>query len=131
MHRRTRCSTALRCNGTFTATCTRSVTISWTTRRRRAATRTMTYRCTARACRKALRSSTCCDAMATAAELDDPIPISALQHAVYCLRQAALIHIERAWAENHFTAEGRVLHDAAHEARERKGRRGVRRVTAL
>ena len=25
----------------------------------------------------------------------DPIPISALQHAVYCLRQAALIHIER------------------------------------
>jgi len=69
--------------------------------------------------------------MATAAELDDPIPISALQHAVYCLRQAALIHIERAGAENHFTAEGRVLHDAAHEARERKGRRGVRRVTAL
>jgi hypothetical protein len=28
-------------------------------------------------------------------ELDDPIPLSALQHAVYCLRQAALIHIER------------------------------------
>jgi CRISPR-associated exonuclease Cas4 len=24
---------------------------------------------------------------------DNPIPISALQHAVYCLRQAALIHI--------------------------------------
>jgi CRISPR-associated exonuclease Cas4 len=69
--------------------------------------------------------------MATAAELDDPIPISALQHAVYCLRQAALIHIERAWAENRFTAEGRVLHDVAHEAGERKGRRGVRRVTAL
>lgn len=69
--------------------------------------------------------------MATAAELDDPIPISALQHAVYCLRQAALIHIERVWAENRFTAEGRVLHDVAHEAGERKGRRGVRRVTAL
>jgi CRISPR-associated exonuclease Cas4 len=69
--------------------------------------------------------------MATAAELDDPIPISALQHAVYCLRQAALIHIERVWAENRFTAEGRVLHDVAHEEGERKGRRGVRRVTAL
>jgi CRISPR-associated exonuclease Cas4 len=61
----------------------------------------------------------------------DPIPISALQHAVYCLRQAALIHIERLWEENRFTAEGRVLHDVAHEAGERKGRRGVRRVTSL
>src|SRR5258705_299109 len=61
---------------------------------------------------------------------DNPLPISALQHAVYCLRQAALIHIERLWAENGFTAEGRVLHDVAHEAGSRK-ERGVRRVTAL
>ena len=42
----------------------------------------------------------------------EPIPISALQHAVYCLRQAALIHLERLWAENAFTAEGAVLHAA-------------------
>jgi CRISPR-associated exonuclease Cas4 len=68
--------------------------------------------------------------MITAVDLDDPIPISALQHAVYCLRQAALIHIERVWAENRFTAEGRVLHDVAHEAGSRKSRH-VRRVTAL
>jgi CRISPR-associated exonuclease Cas4 len=68
--------------------------------------------------------------MTPAADLDQPIPISALQHAVYCLRQAALIHIERVWAENRFTAEGRVLHDVAHEAGSRKVR-GVRRVTAL
>lgn len=61
---------------------------------------------------------------------DTPIPISALQHAVYCMRQAALIHIERAWAENRFSAEGRVLHEVTHEAGSRKGR-GVRRVTAL
>ena len=65
-----------------------------------------------------------------ATELADPIPISALQHAVYCLRQAALIHIERVWAENRFTAEGRVLHDVTHEAGARR-ERGVRRVTAL
>jgi CRISPR-associated exonuclease Cas4 len=59
-----------------------------------------------------------------------PIPISALQHAVFCLRQAALIHIERMWEENRQTAEGRVLHEAAHEPGAR--RRGVvRRVTAL
>jgi CRISPR-associated exonuclease Cas4 len=63
-------------------------------------------------------------------DLADPIPISALQHAVYCLRQAALIHIERVWAENRLTAEGRVLHDVTHEAGARR-ERGVHRVTAL
>jgi CRISPR-associated exonuclease Cas4 len=68
--------------------------------------------------------------MMPAADLDGPLPISALQHAVYCLRQAALIHIERVWAENRFTAEGRVLHDVAHEAGSLKNR-SVRRVTAL
>ena len=41
---------------------------------------------------------------------EEPIPLSAVQHAVYCLRQAALIHLERLWAENRFTAEGDVLH---------------------
>lgn len=63
-------------------------------------------------------------------ELDDPIPISALQHAVYCIRQAALIHIERLWEENRFTAEGRVLHEIAHDPADRK-RGSVRRVAAL
>jgi CRISPR-associated exonuclease Cas4 len=63
-------------------------------------------------------------------ELDDPIPLSALQHAVYCLRQAALIHIERLWEENRFTAEGRVLHEVAHEPAAQR-RRGLRRVMAL
>ena len=41
---------------------------------------------------------------------EEPIPISALQHWVYCPRQCALIHLERIWAENRFTAEGQVLH---------------------
>ncbi len=61
---------------------------------------------------------------------DDPIPLSALQHAVYCLRQAALIHLERLWAENRFTAEGDVLHAVADKGGHRKAR-GVRRVLAL
>lgn len=60
----------------------------------------------------------------------DPIPLSALQHAVYCLRQAALIHIERAWADNRFTAEGHVLHAVADKGGRRLAR-GVRRVMAL
>lgn len=60
----------------------------------------------------------------------DPFPLSALQHAVYCLRQAALIHIERAWADNRFTAEGHVLHAVTDKGGSRKAR-GVRRVMAL
>lgn len=64
------------------------------------------------------------------AEAGEPIPISALQHAVYCLRQAALIHIERLWDENRFTAEGRVMH-AATDRPEGRHARGVRRVSAL
>lgn len=60
----------------------------------------------------------------------EPIPLSALQHAVYCLRQAALIHLERLWAENRFTAEGEVLHAVADKGGTRKAR-GVRRVMSL
>lgn len=65
--------------------------------------------------------------MTTAA---DPIALSALQHWLYCPRQCALIHVEQAWAENRFTAEGRVLHEATAEIGTEK-RRGVRVVTAM
>lgn len=47
---------------------------------------------------------------------DDLLPLSGLQHLAFCERQCALIHIEQAWAENLFTAEGRVMHDKVHEA---------------
>lgn len=60
----------------------------------------------------------------------EPIPLSALQHAVYCLRQAALIHVERLWVDNRFTAEGHVLHAIADKGGSRKVA-GVRRVMAL
>lgn len=63
-------------------------------------------------------------------EIENPIPLSAIQHAVYCLRQAALIHLERLWLENLFTAEGRVLHDNVDEPGERK-RGNIRRVNAM
>ena len=48
---------------------------------------------------------------------DQLIPISALQHLIFCDRQCALIHVERLWAENQFTVEGRQLHDKAHEGK--------------
>lgn len=60
----------------------------------------------------------------------EPIPLSALQHATYCLRQAALIHLERLWADNRFTAEGDVLHAVADKGGKRQAR-GARRVMAL
>lgn len=42
---------------------------------------------------------------------DDLLPISSLQHILYCERQFALIHVEQLWDENRYTAEGRVLHE--------------------
>lgn len=39
------------------------------------------------------------------------LPISALQHYLFCPRQCALIHVERLWAENTATVEGRILHE--------------------
>ncbi|MDR1911215.1 MAG: CRISPR-associated protein Cas4 [Helicobacteraceae bacterium] len=45
---------------------------------------------------------------------NDLVQISALQHAMFCERQYALIHIERLWEENRFTAEGRALHERVH-----------------
>jgi len=60
----------------------------------------------------------------------ETIPISALQHYAFCPRQCALIHVERAWAENRLTAEGRLLHEATAEIGTEK-RRGVRVVTAM
>jgi CRISPR-associated exonuclease Cas4 len=42
---------------------------------------------------------------------EELLPISALQHYAYCPRQFALIHVEQAWEENRYTAEGRLLHE--------------------
>lgn len=42
---------------------------------------------------------------------DGLIPLSALQHYLFCPRQCALIHVERLWSENVATAEGHLLHE--------------------
>jgi CRISPR-associated exonuclease Cas4 len=42
---------------------------------------------------------------------DALIPLSALQHHLFCPRQCALIHVEGLWAEDVATAEGRLLHE--------------------
>lgn len=60
----------------------------------------------------------------------DLLPLSALQHLVFCERQCALIHIDRAWEENLLTAQGRSLHDRTHEA-EDEARGDLRIARAL
>lgn len=67
--------------------------------------------------------------MAGAAE-GDAIPLSALQHYLYCPRQCALIHVEREWVENEATAQGRILHARVDDPKAEK-RRGVRTLSAL
>ncbi len=61
---------------------------------------------------------------------DRLLPISALQHWLYCPRQCGLIHLEQVWAENRFTAEGQVLHHKAHEGPD-ESKAGVRITRSL
>lgn len=61
---------------------------------------------------------------------DQLLPISALQHYLFCPRQTGLIHLEQAWAENQFTAEGNVMHNQAHEGHD-ESRPGVRITRSL
>jgi CRISPR-associated exonuclease Cas4 len=54
---------------------------------------------------------------------DEFLPLSALQHLLFCERQCALIHVEQLWIENRLTAEGRLLHERVHTAsRESRGK---------
>ncbi len=49
---------------------------------------------------------------------------------MFCERQCALIHIEQVWTENRFTAEGRVMHERAHDGGS-ESRGGVRTARGL
>ena len=59
------------------------------------------------------------------AQEDSLIPLSALQHHLFCPRQCALIHVEGLWAEDGATAEGRLLHERVDAGRP-ESRPGVR-----
>src|ERR1700681_2652308 len=52
---------------------------------------------------------------------DDLLPLSALQHLLFCERQAALIHLEQMWAETGLTVEGTHLHERVDNARGESG----------
>lgn len=63
-------------------------------------------------------------------DVTQTLMLSALQHYAYCPRQFALIHIEQAWDENYFTAQGQVLHERVDSgvAEQRKGVRTERGI---
>jgi CRISPR-associated exonuclease Cas4 len=60
----------------------------------------------------------------------DLVPVSALQHFVYCARQCALIHVEQTFDENIFTLRGRRVHERV-ERDERETEAGMRVEFAL
>lgn len=41
---------------------------------------------------------------------DELLPLSGIQHFLFCRRQWALIHVEQQWKENVLTVEGKLLH---------------------
>lgn len=54
---------------------------------------------------------------------DEYLQLSGIQHFAFCRRQWALAYIEQQWQENVRTAEGRILHQNAHDAslKEKRG----------
>jgi CRISPR-associated exonuclease Cas4 len=56
---------------------------------------------------------------------DELLPLSGIQHFVFCRRQWALIHVERQWQENIFTVEGRILHKRTDDPYFIESRNGV------
>lgn len=63
---------------------------------------------------------------------EDLLPLSALQHLVFCERQCALIHLEQVWADNVLTAEGHLLHERTDQpGEERRGDRRTSRAVPL
>jgi CRISPR-associated exonuclease Cas4 len=60
----------------------------------------------------------------------DLLPVSALQHLLFCERQCALIHLEQQWEENRLTALGRIEHERVDEGY-RELRRGRRQISGL
>jgi len=56
---------------------------------------------------------------------DDLLPLSGIQHFLFCRRQWALIHIEQQWKENALTAEGRIMHQRADDPFFTETRNGV------
>ncbi|MFM8319397.1 MAG: CRISPR-associated protein Cas4 [Chloroflexota bacterium] len=56
---------------------------------------------------------------------DEWLALSGIQHFVFCRRQWALIHVERQWADNALTVDGRILHHRVDDPFFTEKRKGV------
>jgi CRISPR-associated exonuclease Cas4 len=61
-------------------------------------------------------------------ESDGYLPLSALEHLLYCERQCALIHVDGVWLENAHTTAGRQLHERVDAAVPTRGVEEARSV---
>ncbi len=59
---------------------------------------------------------------------EDLLPLSGIQHFLFCRRQWALIHVETQWRDNVLTVEGKQLHQRVDDPFFTETRNGV--VTA-
>jgi len=53
------------------------------------------------------------------------LPLSGIQHFLFCRRQWALIHVEQQWQDNALTAEGRIMHKRVDDPFFTESRKGV------
>ncbi len=60
---------------------------------------------------------------------DELLPLSALQHLVFCERQCGLLLLDQLWRDNPLTLEGSRLHQRVHEAAPRREVRGNLLIT--
>jgi CRISPR-associated exonuclease Cas4 len=56
---------------------------------------------------------------------EESLPLSGIQHFIFCRRQWALIQIERQWEENVLTVEGKLLHHRVDDPFFTEKRKGV------
>jgi CRISPR-associated exonuclease Cas4 len=63
--------------------------------------------------------------------VEELLPLSGIQHFLFCRRQWALIHVEQQWRENVLTAEGRILHNRADDPFFTETRNGVIRARSV
>jgi CRISPR-associated exonuclease Cas4 len=56
---------------------------------------------------------------------DDLLPLSGIQHFLFCRRRWALIYVETQWRENALTAEGRLMHQQVDDPFFTETRNGV------
>jgi CRISPR-associated exonuclease Cas4 len=62
---------------------------------------------------------------------EELLPLSGVQHFLFCHRQWALIHVEQQWAENFRTIDGQLMHKNAHDAQSHTRRGDVLTVRGM